>query len=239
MKKLDTVTGINSQAIANLTNVSKDKLVHTHEEFQNITKDLAWLHFTVQGQSALFTVVRQIEFSLLQLTQLDDLFDAVQCAIHGKLPIKLVKHTLQNILRNVTLHLPEGYELMVETRTENVHIYYELAKVSLVATAHSIKLIVSIPLKTTSHFDLCRIVVLPQRIASNTLGILLIICILQFNTVSAINCLRRMIIIIAREAVLPFAHITIFSAQFKTCEMSLYFQTSAAYCLCRRLIYNP
>ena len=148
MKKLDTVTGINSQAIANLTNVSKDKLVHTHEEFQNITKDLAWLHFTVQGQSALFTVVRQIEFSLLQLTQLDDLFDAVQCAIHGKLPIKLLKPTtLQNILRNVTLHLPEGYELMVGTRTENVHIYYELAKVSLVANAHGIKLIVSVPLK--------------------------------------------------------------------------------------------
>jgi len=94
---------------------------------------------------------------LLQLTQqLDDLFDAVQCAIHGKLPIKLVKlTTLQNILRNVTLHLPEGYELIVGTRTENVHIYYELATVSLVANARSIKLIVSVPLKTTnSYFDL-------------------------------------------------------------------------------------
>ena len=211
MKKLDTVTGINSQAIANLTNVSKDKLVHTHEEFQNITKDLAWLHFTVQGQSALFTVVRQIEFSLLQLTQLADLFDAVQCAIHGKLPIKLVKHTLQNILRNVTLHLPEGYELMVGTRTENVYIYYELAKVSLVADARGIKLIVSVPLKTiNSYFHLYRIEILPQTIASkNTFDILLIIGILQFNTVSAITCcLRRLIINIATEAVLPFARLT-------------------------------
>jgi len=101
--------------------------------------------------------------------QLDDLFDAVQCAIHGKLPIKLVKPTtLQNILRNVTLHLPEGYELMVGTRTENAHIYYELAKVSLVANAHSIKLIVSVPLKTTnSYFDLYRIVIFPQPIVSN------------------------------------------------------------------------
>jgi hypothetical protein len=39
MKKLDTVTGINSQATANLTTVSKDNLVHSHEEFKNITKD--------------------------------------------------------------------------------------------------------------------------------------------------------------------------------------------------------
>jgi hypothetical protein len=114
-------------------------------------------------------VVREIEISLLQLTQqLDDLFDTVQCAIHGKLAIKLVKPTtLQNILRNITLHLPEGYELMVRTRTENVHIYYELAKVSLVATAHRIKMVVRVPLKTNSHFDIYRIVVLPQRIASN------------------------------------------------------------------------
>jgi len=95
-----------------------------------------------------------MEFSLLQLTQkLDDLFDAVQCAIHGKLPIKLVKPImLQNFLRNVTLHLPERYELMVGNRTENVHIYYELAKVSLVANALSIKLIVNVPLKTTNSY---------------------------------------------------------------------------------------
>jgi len=41
VKKLATVTGINSQAIANLTTVIKDNLVYSHEKFQNITKDLA------------------------------------------------------------------------------------------------------------------------------------------------------------------------------------------------------
>jgi len=65
VKKLDPVIGINSQAVANLTTVIKDNPVHLHEKFQNITKDIAWLHFTVQGQTALFTAVRQIEFSLL------------------------------------------------------------------------------------------------------------------------------------------------------------------------------
>ena len=72
VKKLDTVTKINAEAIANLTTVIKDNLVHSHEKFQNMTKALAWLHFTVQRQSALFTAIRQIEFSLLQLTQQSD-----------------------------------------------------------------------------------------------------------------------------------------------------------------------
>ena len=63
VRKLDTVIGINSQAIANLTTVIKDNLVHSHEKFQNITKDITWLHFTIQGQSALFTVVKQNSLS--------------------------------------------------------------------------------------------------------------------------------------------------------------------------------
>ena len=34
VKKLDTVIGINSQAIANLTSVIKDNVVHSHEIFK-------------------------------------------------------------------------------------------------------------------------------------------------------------------------------------------------------------
>jgi hypothetical protein len=59
VKKLDTVIGINSQTIANLTSIIKDNLIHSQENFQNITNDLSWLHFTI-GQSALFTAIRQI-----------------------------------------------------------------------------------------------------------------------------------------------------------------------------------
>jgi len=186
------------------------------------------------------------EFSLLHLTQqLDYLFDAVQYAIHGKLPIKLVKPTpLQNILRNVTLHLPEGYGLILGTRTENVHIYYELAKVSLVANARSIKLIVSVPLKTTNpYFDLYRTVILPQPIASNKhvryffdytyFGIQHSKCDYLLFTESDYNrCYRGSVTICP-------SNVPIFSAQTKSCEMSLYFQTAAIYHLChRQLIYD-
>ena len=63
-----------------------------------------------------------------QLTQeIDELFDAVQYAILGKLPIKLVNPLeLQTVLRNVTLQLPEIYEFVAGSNKENMHLYYEL-----------------------------------------------------------------------------------------------------------------
>jgi len=90
--------------------------------------------------------VRQLEFAFLQ--QIHDLFIAIQCAIRGNFPVKLVDPTtLQIILRNVTVHLSDSYEMIVVTRTESIHTYCQIATVYIIATAHCIKLIVSIPLK--------------------------------------------------------------------------------------------
>ena len=74
--------------------------------------------------------------------------------------------TKHYILRNITLHLPEGYELIAGTRTENIHQYYKWSKVSIVANSHSIKLILHIPLKSADHsFMLYKIIILPERIS--------------------------------------------------------------------------
>jgi len=60
----------------------------------------------------LFTIFRQLEFALLILIQqLDELSNAIQSAIQGSLSISPVNPTvLLNILKNVSLLLPEGYE---------------------------------------------------------------------------------------------------------------------------------
>jgi hypothetical protein len=50
VKKLYTLTGINSQAIANFTTVIMDNLIHSHKKFQNMIKDIAWLHITVKDR---------------------------------------------------------------------------------------------------------------------------------------------------------------------------------------------
>jgi hypothetical protein len=107
-----------------------------------------------------------MEFTLLQLTQkLGEIFDAIQLAISGSLSMKLISpSSLQSILRNITLHLPEGYELIAGTRTEDMHQYYKLSEVSIVANSHCIKLIIHIPLKSIDlSFTLYKITVLPER----------------------------------------------------------------------------
>jgi len=72
------------------------------------------------------------------------------------------------IRRHLTLHLPEGYELIAGTRAEDIHQYYKLSKVSIVANSHSIKLILHIPFKSVNHsFTLYKIIMLPERISSD------------------------------------------------------------------------
>jgi len=75
--------------------------------------------------------IKQLEFALLQLTQqADDLFTSIQCVIQGNLPVKLTDPaTLQNILRNVTLQLPDSYKLIADTRTGHIHQYCQIAKI--------------------------------------------------------------------------------------------------------------
>jgi len=69
--------------------------------------------------------------ALLQMIdQFDGLLGAVQSVLLSKLPISLINPTtLQGILRNISLQLPEGYDLIVGTRTDRLYLYYELVQV--------------------------------------------------------------------------------------------------------------
>ena len=118
-----------------------------------------WLNVTVYAQSELFSTIGQLEleFALLRLIQqLDEPSNAIQSAMHGSLSVSLINPTvLLNILKNVSLQLPSGYKLIAGILAENIHLYYELVKVSVAATPHCIKLMISVPLKRTDrHFTL-------------------------------------------------------------------------------------
>ena len=115
VKKLDTATGINPMAIANLSSIVKDIVIQSHNKFQQITHDISWLNVTIRNYSELCTVIRQLEFALLQMIyQTDELIGVIQCVLQGKLPISLTSPTtLQGILRNVSLQLPKGYESLL------------------------------------------------------------------------------------------------------------------------------
>jgi hypothetical protein len=126
-----------------------------------------WLNLTLFNQSTLFTVIRELEYALLQLTrQADELLTAVQVTLSGKLPLSLISpHLLNNILRNIFLCLPENYELIAGTKFDSIHEYYELIKIT-------IKLLLEFPLKTESQrFTLFRIIVLPVLIINDTFAV--------------------------------------------------------------------
>ena len=114
--------------------------------------------------------IRQLEFTLLQLTQqVDKLFNSIQYAIQGNLSIELVNPVvLQSILRNVKLQLPEKYQLIGGTHINNIHLYYELIKVSVIANAHCVHLILNVPLQFADrHYTLFRIFTLSIRVTSD------------------------------------------------------------------------
>ena len=157
IKKLDVATKINSDAVANLSTIVKDIVILSYDRYQESKRDMNWLNHTLFDQSVLHTAIRQLEFALLlMIQQINELLGTIQSVLQGKLPINFINSaTLQRILRDVSLHLPEGYELITGTRMDNIHLYYELVTVTMVGNAHGLKLIMTIPLKTANqHFAL-------------------------------------------------------------------------------------
>ena len=78
----------------NLSNIVKDIVIQSHEHYQQVNKDLLWLILNLFGKSKIFTAVRELELTLLQLIQrVDELFAAIQHVIHGKLSVNLINRT--------------------------------------------------------------------------------------------------------------------------------------------------
>jgi hypothetical protein len=84
----------------------------------------------------------------------------------GKVPVNLVSPTLlQEMLKNVTLVLPEGCELIAGLRPNNVYLYYEVIQAFMLADVHSFKLILNVPLKSVNRqYEMYKVFVLPTRV---------------------------------------------------------------------------
>ena len=65
---------------------------------------------------------------------------------------------LREMLKNVTMILPEGYELIAGLSPNNMFLYYEMIQAMVLADVHSFKLALYVPLKTVNrHFKLFKI----------------------------------------------------------------------------------
>ena len=79
VKGLERNTQINPYAISSMSTIVKNELVQSHDRCVQLTRHVMWLNLTLFNQSALFTVIRELEYALLQLTHLvDELLMAVQ-----------------------------------------------------------------------------------------------------------------------------------------------------------------
>jgi len=69
IKKLDTITSVNADAIANLIGIIKNDMIKSHDIFREITRDILLLNMTIYGPCALFMTIQQFQLAVLQLTQ--------------------------------------------------------------------------------------------------------------------------------------------------------------------------
>jgi hypothetical protein len=164
----------------------------------------------------------------------------VHLAIRGTLSIKLVNPvTLQSILRNVTLHLPHNYELIAGTNVQNLHLYYSLAKVSVIANAHCANIVLTIPLKSANrYFSLFRIVTLPTYVAPDKFVQIQTDCVyfgiqrsqrdyILLSEAYVNRCKRSDITVCPADT-------PVYDTHTLTCESSLFFQNTATHHPCRR-----
>ena len=74
IKKLDTANKINSNAIANLSDIVKNVVIQFHNHSQQLMRDIMSINITFYAQSNVFLAIRQLEFAPLRLIQqLNDL----------------------------------------------------------------------------------------------------------------------------------------------------------------------
>jgi hypothetical protein len=74
IKGINLNSRINSDAIVNLSTILKNEMVQLHSRYAQLASDIWQFNVTFLDHSSLISLVRQMEFSLLQLTiQIDEL----------------------------------------------------------------------------------------------------------------------------------------------------------------------
>ena len=103
-------------------------------------------------------------------TSVDELTDALQFVLLGKVPLNLIgPNMLREMLKSVAMVSPERYELIAGLSPNNMFLYYEMVQAMVLADAHIFNLVFYVPLKTVNrHFELFKIAVFPARIFNNT-----------------------------------------------------------------------
>jgi hypothetical protein len=167
VKQLDGIVRHNQDSLTNLTFIIKDYVLKVQDKFQNLVSKLEW----ITKQQEVNTAVRKLEFFVTQLQiQVDELVSAFQVLQMGRLPLNLITFAqLEAILRNVTLTLPPGSELIMGSHHHHIPWYIANVKATMLADYHSFMLMLSLPLSVSDRkFEVFRTHSFPMQITNGT-----------------------------------------------------------------------
>jgi hypothetical protein len=144
-KQLDGNIKFNRQAIVNLSATLRNFVESTQSTFQEIATKFD-LGVKLREMA---NVIRELEFALIQAEiHIDELMTVLQSIMIGKIPVNLITpRILQNIIKNVSLSLPDGYDLVAGSEFGQMKWYYELIQVNMMTSSRGFIMILSIPLK--------------------------------------------------------------------------------------------
>jgi hypothetical protein len=94
--------------------ILRDYVVKIRDKYQNIVSRIDWM----RKQQEATLAVRDLEFKLIQFQlQLEQLLEAFQTLMTGRIPANLLSfEKYHDILKDVTLNLPEGWELAMGSK---------------------------------------------------------------------------------------------------------------------------
>ena len=239
LKQMDSTVKLDHEVIANLSYIVKDFATKLQEKFQKAVSRLEW---AVKPQQAT-TAVRELVFTFVQFQmQLDELSGSFQSLTAGKMPVNFITfNTFYDILNNVTLSLPEGYEFAVGTQYYSLPWYVKHAHAALLADLNNFMIIMYFPLTTVNRkYELYQMFAFPSRILNSTYasfqldGNYLAISVLQQIYVSLTasdlsRCEGNMVKICPVNRAVS-------STRSDICELGLYFQRQNVREVCYRTI---
>jgi hypothetical protein len=243
IKQLDESVELNAKAITNLSKWTKDAILNLNDGWTKLVLGLDGLYNMTNNIREVTMVTRQLEFALMQLEMsVNEIVQAMECVRMGKVPIGLVSpNKLQELLKNVTLKLPNDLELFAGIQFNNMYLYYEMMEAAVLADVHSFKLVLSVPLKSMGRdFTMYRMFVFPLLVMQRKYVQLEL-----KHQFLAINLLHRQYLLLTDQDITQCrgdkvfmcpTNQAVYDMQLMTCELALFLQSPEVQRICQRNI---
>jgi hypothetical protein len=120
LKELDGTVRFNYEAVTNMSASLKRIVTKIQGDFQGFASKMLRNSKHIEAAE----IIRQLEFALTQFElNIDELMFALQYVQLDKIPLNLISPSMLSMLKNVSLALPGGYDLIASLRPNNVFFY--------------------------------------------------------------------------------------------------------------------